>query len=591
MKHTKRLIALLAAAALLCACSRQDASALPDTTAAPAATESIAKPETTVETTVPETTAPETTAPAPTPINLVTDGKADYVIVCPEHATDAERKAAAAIRDGIFKQTGEVLSIKNDWIKAGGTYDAAAREILIGGCAQSEVETVRSDMRYSEYAVRFCGSKLVVTAWSDDALSRAASLLLGDLQITGGTVTLSSDYSLTGGTDNMIDLLPRYTGGRVSNVVDCADDNRMLYITNTTADEYRAYCKQLEAAGFTLYTEREAAGNLFATYTSEKHTVTAYYTACDAEARVIIEPASALPPRAEDTTTTNDKYEPAVRMVGLEYNYNGDGYNQIGLMLLFRLPDGRLIVVDGGSYVAKNAALLYKNMRELAPDKDNIVIAAWVLTHAHGDHTGGYNQFAEVYAGRIKVERVIHNFTTKAQYALVNDYGRDDQSRETAEKLADAVIKAHNGQLYHFGGATMEILYTFEDFEPEALPFHNTTSLIFRISMGGQTVMVLGDAYTLSNGIVSKMYGSYLKSDIVQVSHHGYVGGTVEVYSLIDADTAIWPGGLRNFDKLSIRDENTYVVKNARDLYIAGDDVVTLTLPYTPVGNNPKYAG
>ncbi|MBR7184250.1 MAG: MBL fold metallo-hydrolase, partial [Clostridia bacterium] len=306
---------------------------------------------------------------------------------------------------------------------------------------------------------------------------------------------------------------------------------------------------------------------------------------------IIIEPSSALPPRAEDTTTANDKYEPAVCLVGLEYNYSGNEYSQIGLMLIFRLPDGRLIVVDGGSNKAKAAQLLWKNMRELAPDTNNITIAAWVLTHAHGDHSGGFLNFAESYGSKVKVERVIHNFTTTEQYAMADDYGYHQKARTAAEKLADEVIKAHNGQLYHFGGATIEILYTYDDFLPGNMPAHNTTSLVCRISMGGQTVMVLGDSNTPSNDILCKMYGNYLKSDIVQVTHHGSVGGTVQVYNLIDADTALWPSGERSYENRCLREENAFLVKNVRDVYVAADDVYTLILPYTPVGNNPKYGG
>ena len=137
----------------------------------------------------------------------------------------------------------------------------------------------------------------------------------------------------------------------------------------------------------------------------------------------------------------------------------------------------------------------------------------------------------------------------------------------------------------------MEILYTYDDFLPGELPYHNTSSLVFRISMGGQTVMVLGDAYTLSNNIMSKMYGNYLKSDIVQVTHHGYQGGTVQVYNLINAPTAIWPGGKQNFPNLSERTENAHVVQMSRDLYVAGSDVITLTLPYTVQNNNEKFKG
>ncbi len=573
MKLTKWLIVLLAVVTLFCACQK-DTGNPSDTTAA--------------------TTPAETTAPAPASIDLVVDGEAKYVIVRPEIATQAEIDAAVAVRAAIEKQTGVSPALTTDWIKRGQEYDSSTLEILVGRCGQPEVAQVLETLSYGQYAVKPAGNKLVITAWGDEGVTTAYKLFNNAISEIGttGSLALPADFTLSGTANKMIDLLPLYQGGVMDTVVDCADDTQMVYITDTTADEFKAYCDTLAKSGsYTLYTEREAASNLFATYTGGEYNLHTYFNAADKETRIIIEPASALPPRAEDTTTANDKYEPAVRMVGLEYNYSGDEYNQIGLFLVFRLPDGRLIVVDGGGHYEKNAGIIYKNLQEMAPDKDNITIAAWVLTHAHGDHTGGFIKFTNSYAGKVKVERVIHNFTTKAQYALVNDYGRDDQARTAAAMIGDEVIKAHNGQLYHFGGATMEILYTFEDFEPEALPYHNTTSLVFRISMGGQTVMVLGDAYTLSNNIMSAMYGDYLKSDIVQVTHHGYQGGTVQVYNHINAPTAIWPGGQRNFASLSSRTENAHVVKISRDLYIAGDDVITLTLPHTIENNNKSYAG
>ena len=568
MKRTRWLIVLLAVTALFCGNTPSDAAAA--------------------------TTPAKTTVSTPTTIDLVSGGEAKYVIVRPEVATQAEMDAAVAIRTAIEKQTGVAPTLTTDWLKHGQEYDSSTFEILVGRCAQPEVLEALQSISYGQYIVKPAGNKLVITAWGDQVLTKAVDFFQARIKKhgTAGALSLPADFLLTGIVNRTVDLLPIYPDGMVEDIIDCADNSQMVYITGTTADAFKAYCETVAKSGsYTLYTEREAAGNLFATYTGKKYNIHTYFNAAEGETRIIIEPSSALPPRAEDTTTANDKYEPAVCLVGLEYNYSGNEYSQIGLMMLFRLPDGRLIVVDGGSNKAKAAELLWQNMRELAPDKNNITIAAWVLTHAHGDHSGGFLNFADSYGSKVKVERVIHNFTTVEQYASIQDYGHHQKARAAAEKLADEVIKAHNGQLYHFGGATMEILYTFDDFLPGKMAYANTTSLVCRISMGGQTVMILGDSNTPSNNILCTMYGNYLKSDIVQVTHHGSSGGTVQVYDLIDADTALWPGGERSYKSRSRRDENAFLLKNVRDVYVAADDVYTLILPYIPVGNNPKYAG
>ena len=38
--------------------------------------------------------------------------------------------------------------------------------------------------------------------------------------------------------------------------------------------------------------------------------------------------------------------------------------------------------------------------------------------------------------------------------------------------------------------------------------------------------MWLGDAATVTSNTVSEQFGEFLKSDMMQVAHHGYGGGT-----------------------------------------------------------------
>ena len=36
-------------------------------------------------------------------------------------------------------------------------------------------------------------------------------------------------------------------------------------------------------------------------------------------------------------------------------------------------------------------------------------------------------------------------------------------------------------------------------------------------------------------------YGDYLKSDVLQVTHHGLIGGDKELYELINPEICFWP--------------------------------------------------
>jgi hypothetical protein len=85
-----------------------------------------------------------------------------------------------------------------------------------------------------------------------------------------------------------------------------------------------------------------------------------------------------------------------------------------------------------------------------------------------------------------------------------------------------------------------------------------------------------------------KEYGDYLKSDMVQLSHHGYAGGTIALYEKVDADVVLWPGGVGGFDgglepqDLRYRDTNAYAIELAKEVYVAGEAVYTLIMPHTP---------
>ena len=100
------------------------------------------------------------------------------------------------------------------------------------------------------------------------------------------------------------------------------------------------------------------------------------------------------------------------------------------------------------------------------------------------------------------------------------------------------------------------------------------------------TVLVLGDASNRSCGYMVHSYGDFLKSDIVQVAHHGYTGGTIPLYEAIDADVLLWPCGVASIDgsyeRLMERDYNAKAVELAEEVYIAGKFIHTLPLPYTP---------
>ena len=80
----------------------------------------------------------------------------------------------------------------------------------------------------------------------------------------------------------------------------------------------------------------------------------------------------------------------------------------------------------------------------------------------------------------------------------------------------------------------------------------NDTSLVYRVLFpNGKTALFLGDLGLRAGNILAEDFGTYLKSDIVQMAHHGQNGADENVYRLIRPDVCLWtaPIWLYNNDR------------------------------------------
>ena len=125
----------------------------------------------------------------------------------------------------------------------------------------------------------------------------------------------------------------------------------------------------------------------------------------------------------------------------------------------------------------------------------------------------------------------------------------------------------HSGDLLYLPGCEIEFLLTHEDRsgEPSDGNSVNNSSLVFRVTMEGKTCMVFADAMKKASTYLYNLYGSTLKSDIMQVPHHGAGTASWEVYSATDPSICLWSVGRYKFDNdvrmLGTRAEMDYNAK------------------------------
>ena len=595
-KHFSLLLTLLLSLALLCGCG--DMTEVTDTTTAA-----------TDNTTEITTTSPADTVPAE--LNIVTDGKATFKLVRDEDADASGMEVAQAriIMNQVKDLTGATMGLGTDWVKRGSELDSTTYEILIGMTAYPETAEVVSSLGYGDWAVRLVGNKIVVFGFDNTSLSKATTklvtLLKDGVSEDGKSITLNSaDLNVNGTESEQLSALPGYEGGVFYSYYAAGANCDEIIINETNLDQYNAYLKKLDGAGFTCYTTNEIAGNHFATYTNDKYTVTAGYYAYETAARLLIEPlAPAVGLKEENVYTRVTTSE--IVMMGMELSKSDGTYTSNGLSVVIRLTDGRFIVVDGGhsnASVAKEVGeTLYEHSAEYRKAGEVPVVAAWIVTHAHGDHYGALiNHYASM--GKIKVERFLVNFLSEAErQKSMNSttYGKNWSNdgagytkMPTVAKYFDAEIhQVHVGQVYYLADLKMEILYTIESFAPKTCNALNTTSTVMRMEFDGKTdYLSTGDATGYGMEICADMYGDYIQSDIVQVCHHGYStwgddAGMIEAYKVVNAPTVLWPQGLHAYPNYKDKAYNKVVfeVPNYKEVYVSGalGDEIIVPLPYT----------
>lgn len=515
-----------------------------------------------------------------TPLYLVKDSKAVSRIIYCAGGGETAITAARSIHDKIKSLTGVSIGIYS----SAGVPDNGETEILVGMTDRTESAGALGGMGYGKYVICTVGNKLAVNAYDEDALTLAVIELCGILDSMvpmGGRLSVFADMRVEGIHNAALSVLPAADGTEFSGIYYNGDGSYVVTLTDVTVEEYYGYNNKLESVGFEQYADNEINGNLFFTFTGESYTVTNIYIKYDAKIKIISEPAGELPDNEGDRVTTGG-VATLVTQIGLEVPNNTADY-QNGMSYVIRLCDGSFIIIDGGHNRAANATNLYKIMRNQAPDVNNIVVAAWIFTHAHTDHTGAFRQF-NAYAKYVKVEKFIFNFTDEKKPETGNlmvEYITGIK-KEISANFPDAkVYKAHAGQVYRIRNAEVEILYSLELLTPADLSNYNRTSLMFTINIEGEKLMFLGDCTVESSALMCLLYGNTLKSDFVQVGHHGYSGGSTELYTLINPTYVLWPLAEHTYTtshRNAPRNAFFRISEKIKQICVAGDSIWVVEL-------------
>ena len=162
-----------------------------------------------------------------------------------------------------------------------------------------------------------------------------------------------------------------------------------------------------------------------------------------------------------------------------------------------------VILIDGGESGEAQTIINYLKNKNITK------IDCCIATHPHSDHIGSlakvFEEFEVVDVIMPEIpEKIIPTTTTYERFLT--------QLSENVEN----VILAERGATYSYGQMTLKILgpvNTYDDL--------NNMSVVAKVIFGETSVMLTGDAETLSEEDMLAFKGADYSADILKVAHHG----------------------------------------------------------------------
>ena len=240
----------------------------------------------------------------------------------------------------------------------------------------------------------------------------------------------------------------------------------------------------------------------------------------------VTEKATKKPSATSKETTASTSY--TIKGYILSASTPADTYGN-GMFLVYKLSDGRLFVFDGGNASVKNFVI--EALQKISGSKKPKV-AAWVMTHDHGDHYGALIEYYYANAATINQVLDVEEFWMNP----MNSEGYGVQNH-----LKNAFPKAKFRRLTYGEDIALDKIKMTVLCAPEVLPADsrndvNTNSIVFMLNIGGKKILMTGDANEPAWDFMvrqqSKGEKYSLKCDYLQVPHHGvHAAGTAEGYS------------------------------------------------------------
>lgn len=209
-------------------------------------------------------------------------------------------------------------------------------------------------------------------------------------------------------------------------------------------------------------------------------------------------------------------------------------------------PGGELVVIDGG--LRKDAEYLTGKIHELGS-----VVSLWIITHVHSDHYYALTEILEQPDRKgIVIKKLCYNFPPEKWILDAEPQYADDNRVffNVLPLVEDITHIVEEKEILNIDGMIIDIMKVpndYGDYDPSFADGStvNDTSVVFKLIFPtGKTALFLGDLGFRAGQKLAERFGDELKSDIVQMAHHGQNGAGEDVYKLVRPDLCMWTAPL-----------------------------------------------
>ena len=201
---------------------------------------------------------------------------------------------------------------------------------------------------------------------------------------------------------------------------------------------------------------------------------------------------------------------------------------------IIKTENEKLIIIDGGT--TDDTENLVNQI-----NKNGSKVDYWFITHAHDDHAGAFTEI--VNNTDIEIKNV---------YISLNDFSWYEQNElaraEFSKKLIDIVKLGRIKDVVHEPSVNEK--FKIDNLNVEILGIRNPEitenagneqSMVIKFNTNKSSLLILGDTGVQSSKKLLDTQKDKLKSDIVQMAHHGQAGATKELYEAISPKVCLWP--------------------------------------------------